>query len=102
MLATSGHALDAVVGGITSLPGALLGAAYLQGVRWFLPLEWQFLASGVGVLLVEQHVEQALAVADRGYVLNRGEIVLEGSVDVLKAQRAELAATYLGDALETT
>lgn len=42
----------AVVGGITSLPGALLGAAYLQGARWFLPLEWQFLASGFGVLLV--------------------------------------------------
>ncbi|HSP02564.1 MAG TPA: hypothetical protein VLR27_03635 [Acidimicrobiales bacterium] len=42
----------AVVGGITSLPGALLGALYLLGTRWFLPLEWQFLASGFGVLLV--------------------------------------------------
>jgi branched-chain amino acid transport system permease protein len=42
----------AVVGGITSLPGALLGSFYLQGVRWFLPLQWQFLASGVGVLAV--------------------------------------------------
>jgi len=42
----------AVVGGITSLPGALLGALYLLGTRWFLPLEWQFLASGIGVLLV--------------------------------------------------
>ncbi|MDY7099742.1 MAG: ABC transporter permease [Actinomycetota bacterium] len=42
----------AVVGGITSLPGALLGAVYLQGVQWFLPVQWQFLASGVGVLAV--------------------------------------------------
>ncbi|MFP5321875.1 MAG: ABC transporter permease subunit [Acidimicrobiia bacterium] len=42
----------AVVGGITSLPGALLGALYLLGTRWFLPLEWQFLASGIGVLMV--------------------------------------------------
>jgi len=42
----------AVVGGITSLPGALLGALYLLGTRWFLPIEWQFLASGIGVLLV--------------------------------------------------
>ncbi len=42
----------AVVGGITSIPGALLGALYLQGSRWFLPLQWQFLASGFGVLLV--------------------------------------------------
>lgn len=58
--------------------------------------------TGCAVLLVEQHVEQALAVADRGYVLNRGEVALEGSVDVLTARRAELAATYLGDALEAT
>lgn len=42
----------AVVGGVTSLPGAVLGASYLLGTRWFLPLEWQFLASGIGVLLV--------------------------------------------------
>lgn len=42
----------AVVGGITSIPGALLGALYFQGSRWFLPLQWQFLASGFGVLLV--------------------------------------------------
>ncbi len=42
----------AVVGGVTSLPGAILGAFYFLGSRWFLPLEWQFLASGFGVLLV--------------------------------------------------
>lgn len=42
----------AVVGGITSLPGALLGALFFLGTRWFLPLQWQFLASGFGVLLV--------------------------------------------------
>ena len=42
----------AVVGGITSLPGALLGALYVLGSQWFLPLQWQFLASGVGILLV--------------------------------------------------
>lgn len=42
----------AVVGGITSLPGAILGALYVLGTRWFLPLQWQFLASGAGILLV--------------------------------------------------
>jgi branched-chain amino acid transport system permease protein len=41
-----------VVGGITSLPGAALGALYFQGSKWFLPGPWQALASGVGVLFV--------------------------------------------------
>jgi len=57
--------------------------------------------TGCAVLLVEQHVEQALAVADRGYVLNRGDVALEGTVEVLRDQRDELAASYLGDVLET-
>lgn len=41
-----------VVGGITSLPGAVLGALYFQSAKWLLPGEWQALASGVGVVLV--------------------------------------------------
>ncbi|MDD9372079.1 MAG: ATP-binding cassette domain-containing protein, partial [Acidimicrobiales bacterium] len=41
-----------VVGGMTSLAGAVLGALFLLGTRWFLTSEWQILASGVGVLLV--------------------------------------------------
>jgi branched-chain amino acid transport system permease protein len=41
-----------VVGGMSSLAGAVLGALFLFGARWFLEPEWQFLASGVGVLLV--------------------------------------------------
>ncbi|MBA2625810.1 MAG: hypothetical protein H0U89_09420, partial [Acidimicrobiia bacterium] len=41
-----------VIGGVGSVPGALLGALYLQGTRWFLPTDWQFVASGIGVLLV--------------------------------------------------
>src|SRR5664279_137565 len=36
-------------------------------------------SSGVTVLLVEQNATQALAMADRGYVLETGEIVLEGA-----------------------
>ena len=42
----------AVIGGISSIPGALLGAFYLLGTEWFLPTDWQFLATGFGVLLV--------------------------------------------------
>ncbi len=33
---------------------------------------------GVTILLVEQNAEQALAVADRGYVLETGQVVLQG------------------------
>ena len=36
-------------------------------------------ASGVTVLLVEQNAAQALGLADRGYVLETGEIVLQGT-----------------------
>ena len=41
-----------VIGGMTSVAGALLGALALLGSRWFLDPEWQFLASGLGVLLI--------------------------------------------------
>ncbi|MEM7143228.1 MAG: ABC transporter ATP-binding protein [Actinomycetota bacterium] len=50
---------------------------------------------GLGVLLVEQHAQQALAVADRGYVLQRGEIVLEGTADELLRDVERLTASYL-------
>ena len=41
-----------VVGGLTSVTGALLGALFLLGTQWFLPADWRILASGAGVLLV--------------------------------------------------
>ena len=41
-----------VIGGLGSLPGALLGATYVQGADFFLPSEWQYLASGVGLLAI--------------------------------------------------
>lgn len=42
----------AVVGGLGSLAGAVLGAVYLNGGTWFLPARWQLLPSAVGVLAV--------------------------------------------------
>src|SRR5499433_2228806 len=36
-------------------------------------------ASGVAMLMVEQNASMALSIADRGYVLSTGEIVLEGA-----------------------
>ncbi|MDQ2749158.1 MAG: ABC transporter ATP-binding protein [Actinomycetota bacterium] len=51
---------------------------------------------GVTVLLVEQNAAQALTLADRGYVLETGEIVLEGTgQDLLADDR--IRAAYLGE-----
>ena len=54
-------------------------------------------STGCAVLLVEQHVQLALEVADRGYVLSHGEIVLRDSAEVLRADRQLLTASYLGE-----
>ena len=51
--------------------------------------------SGVGVLLVEQHVGRALEVADRAYVLNRGRVVLESSADDLLDDPGALERAYI-------
>jgi branched-chain amino acid transport system permease protein len=42
----------AVVGGLGSLAGAVLGAVYLNGGTWFLPDRWRLLPSAIGVLAV--------------------------------------------------
>ena len=51
--------------------------------------------TGVSILLVEQNARAALQVADYGYVLEMGEIVLEGPASELAANPRVLE-TYLG------
>jgi branched-chain amino acid transport system permease protein len=41
-----------VIGGLGSVPGALLGAAYYFGARFFLPATWALLATGLGMLVL--------------------------------------------------
>ena len=50
---------------------------------------------GVTILLVEQNLHQALALAQRGYVLETGKIVKTGKSDQLAADE-NIRASYLG------
>jgi branched-chain amino acid transport system ATP-binding protein len=54
-------------------------------------------ATGVTILLVEQNARAALEVADHGYVLEMGEIVLQGPAAEL-AKDPRVVETYLGAA----
>jgi ABC-type branched-subunit amino acid transport system ATPase component len=51
--------------------------------------------SGVGVLLVEQHVRKALEIADRVYVMRRGRIESSGTASEVQARLGEIEASYL-------
>jgi branched-chain amino acid transport system ATP-binding protein len=51
---------------------------------------------GTTVFVVEQNANMALSIADRGYVLQTGEIVLSGTAKELR-ENEMLRAAYLGD-----
>ena len=50
---------------------------------------------GVSVLLVEQRARQALAISQRGYILDQGRVVMSGEADALLAHEG-MARLYLG------
>jgi branched-chain amino acid transport system ATP-binding protein len=52
-------------------------------------------ASGVAVLVVEQNANVSLSIADRGYVLSTGRLVLEGPAAELR-EHEDLRRAYLG------
>ena len=57
--------------------------------------------AGTTVLMVEQNVRKALAVADRGYVLERGRLVASGPASLL-ARSTVIRHAYLGKASQAT
>ena len=56
--------------------------------------------SGCGVVLVEQHIELALTIADRGFVLSHGEMVLHGAAEQLRTNHDLLISSYFGEHTE--
>ena len=52
-------------------------------------------SAGVSVLLVEQNAQAALKIADRAYVMELGEFILEGKASDIAANE-RVAASYLG------
>jgi branched-chain amino acid transport system ATP-binding protein len=53
--------------------------------------------NSTGILMVEQHVPQALNIADRVYVMQRGRIVMSGTAEEVRGRIDEVEATYLSD-----
>ena len=66
-------------------------------VREVFGLGVQLRAQGVAVLMVEQRARQALAISDRGCILDQGRVVLAGPAAGLLADD-RMAQLYLGGA----
>jgi branched-chain amino acid transport system ATP-binding protein len=64
-------------------------------VRDILHIVAELREAGVAILLVEQNARAALQIADRGYVLETGELALEGSAEEL-ANNPRIVESYLG------
>ena len=90
----------AIARALMSRPGLLLldepsmGLAPLVAKQIFRVIA-ELHQQGTTVLLVEQNARAALSIAQRGYVLETGSIVLEGSSDDL-AHNKEIQRAYLG------
>jgi branched-chain amino acid transport system ATP-binding protein len=54
----------------------------------------QFVARGVSLVIVEQYVQRALALSDKVYILNRGEVIHAGQASDLDPD--EIYQRYLG------
>jgi branched-chain amino acid transport system ATP-binding protein len=72
-----------------------LGLAPLIVRRLLAALRQAVSAGQTGILLVEQHIQAALSVADRVYVLGRGGVQISGTPDELRSRYSEIEAAYL-------
>lgn len=90
----------AIARGLMSRPRLLildepsLGVAPLL-VNEIFQLIQRLRAEGITILLAEQNARQALSIADRGYVIENGQIVMSGEASAL-ANSADIAERYLG------
>jgi branched-chain amino acid transport system ATP-binding protein len=76
-----------------------LGLAPLM-VREIFAIVAELKSAGVAILLVEQNARAALQIADYGYVLEAGELALEGEAAAL-ASNSRVVASYLGQSTRT-
>jgi branched-chain amino acid transport system ATP-binding protein len=74
-----------------------LGLAPLLVERLLTALRKEADTAGTAVLLVEQQVQEALAVADRALVLVHGRIVLSEPARTLRENRRLIESSYLGE-----
>ncbi|TWJ13303.1 ABC transporter ATP-binding protein [Geobacter argillaceus] len=72
-----------------------MGLAPLVVQEIFRVLERLRQETGMTILLVEQNAKAALKLADRGYVMETGKVILEGMADELM-ENAEVKRAYLG------
>ena len=72
-----------------------MGLAPLVVQEIFRVLERLRQETGTTILLVEQNAKAALKLADRGYVLETGKVILEGVADEL-LENADVKRAYLG------
>lgn len=80
--------------GLLAMDEPSLGLAPVVVDRLFGVLQ-QIRAGGLPILLIEQNVQQTLELADRGYVMENGHIVLQGTGAELLANE-HLRSHYLG------
>jgi branched-chain amino acid transport system permease protein len=93
-----------VIGGLGSLPGAILGAAYVRGAEFFLSGGWALIASGAGILLLLMFLPEGLgglvySVRDgllRRVARRRGLIVPSLVADIRQLETAEAEVDLSG------